>query len=548
MDKKTTDQIIVEYSKKIFGFAVKKSFSYDEAEELSGEMLKEVYLSLLQADKIANMEGYIWRICQHTYAKYVSETKRKQGVAIDGLDLAYYDKIDFGEAEEELKKLRKEIGFLSSARRKIIYSFYYQDKTIHQIAKEQNLPEGTVKWHLNKARNDLKEGFSMERKVGNLGINPIQANGFGHSGKPGTNGGPEFYLQDKLNQNIVYSVYYEPKTVEEIAEELGMTPVFLEDRINLLAENGFLVETEKKRFTTYIKFSPKNISLELGENILKQKIKVANILVEKYVPKVRAAIKDFNEVYIPDGNRELFEAAAIFYGICQKCVLPVEKDVAKYRIKTLDGGDYFVQAFTDVEISDSDFKLSLKENQVDYNCCGIMSRDSQKYPGIYSWSADTRFDNRTGAWMNNKTEDYEYIYEVLTGAISDTTANAEKFNRLYERKFLSGDGKINIMLAKTSYDDFYNMIPALDKEIVDEFADYALEQAMVVAKSYPSQMQDLVIVDFVQQFIGSQVAMMVLDLLYENGTFKSLSESEKITANLMMFTDKLPVGFMESNL
>ena len=223
MDKKTTDQIIVEYSKKIFGFAMKKSFSYDEAEELCGEMLKEVYLSLLQADEVMNMEGYVWRICQHTYAKYVSETKKKQGVAIDGMEIAYFDKVDFGElteAEEELSKLRKEIGFLSSTRRKIIYSFYYQDKSIQQIAKEQNLPEGTVKWHLNKARNELKEGFSMERKVGNLGINPIQIKGFGHSGTPGTNGGPEYYLNDKLNQNIVYSVYYEPKTVEEIAKSL----------------------------------------------------------------------------------------------------------------------------------------------------------------------------------------------------------------------------------------------------------------------------------------------------------------------------------------
>ena len=78
------------------------------------------------------------------------------------------------------------------------------------------------------------------------------------------------------------------------------------------------------------------------------------------------------------------------------------------------------------------------------------------------------------------------------------------------------------------------------KEIVDEFVDFALRQAIVVAKEYPSQLQDLVIVDFVQQFIGIQVAMMVLDKLYENGTFKPLSEDEKVTSNLLMFADRLP--------
>ena len=73
------------------------------------------------------------------------------------------------------------------------------------------LSEGTVKWHLNKARLDLKEGLKMERKIGRLGLNPITALGFGHSGNPGSNDGPEFYLGDKLNLNIVYSVYHSPK-------------------------------------------------------------------------------------------------------------------------------------------------------------------------------------------------------------------------------------------------------------------------------------------------------------------------------------------------
>lgn len=529
MDKKTADQTIVEFSKKIYGFAVKNSFSYDEAEELCGEMLKEVYVSLLQSDEIVNMEGYIWRICQHTYARYVSETKKKQGVAIDGMEIAWFDRHDFGETEENLVKLRKEIGFLTAKRRKIVYSFYYENKTIQQIATEQGLPEGTVKWHLNKARNDLKEGFSMERKVGNLGINPVKAIGFGHNGKPGAHGGPEYYLQDKLNLNIVYSVYAEPKTSDEIAEELGMTPVFLEDRINLLAANGFLVETGKKRYTTYVKFSPTKSSAEMKENIRKQKEKAAQILVEKYVQNVRDALKDFKDVYIPNGNRELFEATALFYAISQKCVLPVEKDVSKYRIKTLDGGDYFalVQLNADIE-------------ELDYACCGIMLRDSGKYPGVCSWSADSRLDARTGQWENNRTEDYEYIYEVMTGFIADTKANKEKFDRLYERHFLSKGEKVNIMVVKGNPADFDKLIPYPDKELLDQFAGFALDHAVIAAKEYPSQLQDLVIVDFMKQFIGTQVAMMVMDILYKDGTFKPLDDAEKVSANLMMFADRLP--------
>ena len=139
---------------------------------------------------------------------------------------------------------------LEKLKQKFVYSFYYEGKSIVQIAKEQGLPAGTVKWHLNKARNDLKEGFNMERKIGSLGLSPVKAIGFSHNGRPGSNGGPEYYLQDKINLNIVYSVYETPKTMEEIAEDLGMTPVFLEDKISLLVANGFLVETKGKRYTT----------------------------------------------------------------------------------------------------------------------------------------------------------------------------------------------------------------------------------------------------------------------------------------------------------
>ena len=117
-----------------------------------------------------------------------------------------------------------------------------------------NIPEGTVKWHLNKAKIDLKEGLKMERKIGNLGLNPITAVCYGHSGNPGSNHGPESYIGDKLNLNIVYSVYHTPRTKEEIAEELGVTPVFIEDNIKLLEENGFLVK-EKGKYTTYVRFS-----------------------------------------------------------------------------------------------------------------------------------------------------------------------------------------------------------------------------------------------------------------------------------------------------
>jgi DNA-directed RNA polymerase specialized sigma24 family protein len=130
MNKQAADKIITKYYSKIYGLAIKKSFSYDEAEELASDMAQEVYLSLLRTKEIVNLEGWIWRICEHTYARYVAQKKKQKGNSIDGISLEglegnlipIMDKYS-SDYEDEIAALRREIAFLSATRRRIIYSF-----------------------------------------------------------------------------------------------------------------------------------------------------------------------------------------------------------------------------------------------------------------------------------------------------------------------------------------------------------------------------------------------------------------------------------------
>lgn len=539
MEKQKADGIITEYLQKIYGFSVKKCFFYDEAEELSSMITEAVYSSLLRAKEIANIEGYIWRISENTYAKFVTSKKKQEGLALEDAEIPFFEEYSFDNDNiEELRRLRREIAFLTEKRRKIVYLFYYENKSVSFIAREMNLPEGTVKWHLNKARNELKEGFSMERKTGRLGISPVTRVGIGHNGSPVYGAAPEDIITGTLELNIVYSVYHSPKTKEEIAEELGLTLVFVEDKIDNFEKNGYLVKTSGGRYTTYVNFSPETYSLEECENTIKLQRKIAEVLTEKYVPKVREAIKDIKDVYIPSGNRELFEAAAIFYGIGNKCGISVNKDISKYYIKPAAGGEYIAFVHLNMERTDPDYKPTLEER--DYSYCGNMNRWSEKYPSVYSWSVDSRFSSRKGFYDNNPTSDYNYVYEYISGDLPDSLANSEKINRLKEREFLSEDGKINIMIVKMPSEDFFAKIPSLDEKIKAEFADTILEYASNNAKKYPPQMQELIMKDAAEGFISQAVAIMTMDILYENGTFKPLTERERITSNLLMFCDMLP--------
>ncbi len=592
MEKQKADQIITEYMQKLYGFAMKKAYSYDEAEELCAEIIKEVYISLRRAGEIVNLEGYIWRISEHTYARYVSVRKKHEGISIDGMELLFCGDYALEDREEEMKRLRREIAFLTEKRRRIIFRFYYEDAPISVIAREMGISEGTVKWHLNKARNELKEGFQMERKIGKLGLAPVTALDFSHGGNPGSNLGPESYLGDQLNLNIVYSVYWQPRTAEEIAEELGMTLVYLKERIDFLEGNGFLVKTVGGRYTTYVKFSAAEYSLEQQEQELKLQLEIAETLVKEYVPLVRRAVGETADVYIPGGNRELLDAAAIFWSVLNKCEIPIQKDLSRYIIKTTAGGRFTAAVDLECRASDPDYRWERQWPQ--YGVCGSMTRQSSKYPAIFAWSADSRHDSRTGGWQNNLCSDYEYLYEYMKGMLGAAPAedpvtasagtaagaaakeadaagaakaegsavsagvrpaadsadvcapfavnpaNAEKFARLRERKFLTADGNVNIVVVKEPQEKFFARIPALSDELKSRFANKALEFAMISAKRFPPQMQDLIIAWGVSGFIGATVAQMVADILYGNGTFKPLTENEKVTANLLMFADVLP--------
>ena len=83
MEKQKVDALIAVYLPKIYSFADKKAFSYEEAEELAAEMTAEVYRSLRKREEICSLEGYIRRICEHTALSYAA-------VCSDRKDLRLY--------------------------------------------------------------------------------------------------------------------------------------------------------------------------------------------------------------------------------------------------------------------------------------------------------------------------------------------------------------------------------------------------------------------------------------------------------------------------
>ena len=67
----------------------------------------------------------------------------------------------------------------------------------------------------------------------------------------------------------------------EIAEELGVTPVYIEDSVKELEANGFFVPQSGKRYTTYVRFNPETYSLEQQDKRLQKQMEIAKLLVSE---------------------------------------------------------------------------------------------------------------------------------------------------------------------------------------------------------------------------------------------------------------------------
>lgn len=70
----------------------------------------------------------------------------------------YKDENEYLEIKETVDKLDKELKIL-------VTLYYYQDMSIKDISQSLNIPKGTIKSRLSRARNKLKEMLSIEGGV-----------------------------------------------------------------------------------------------------------------------------------------------------------------------------------------------------------------------------------------------------------------------------------------------------------------------------------------------------------------------------------------------
>lgn len=309
--------------------------STHDAEDLSQEILLEAIVSYRKAcgkgEPPAAFYPWFWGLAQNRLRLFY-RTRKKQAVLLGETmgnlsdnEPSYFDLFDIDEAlvaEEERARLTLELSMLSRIQRECVVLYYLQSRSVKEIAACLGIPEGTVKSRLFDARKNLKKGMeepmeNNETKNKRLSYAPADLNMCGSNNIPSH----WHFLQDTMVKQILVACAYEGKTVREIAETIGVAPVYFEEKIDYLLKNRFIKETAPGTYIDDFPVVPQQADVDMQV--------AANAIHLATMPRVTAIIRDLlpearklilNEGDLSDGYLLwfLYVRAAWGMGNCMK--------------------------------------------------------------------------------------------------------------------------------------------------------------------------------------------------------------------------------------
>ncbi|MBR6535149.1 MAG: sigma-70 family RNA polymerase sigma factor [Clostridia bacterium] len=162
-----TDNYIQLYGRQLWGLCLTLCRNTCDAEDLYQEMWFRFYKNIKRLDKSGEPLPYLTKICVNIY-RNMKKRDLKNPVfdnfsSSEEKDMALSSVPS--EEKEDHSELHCAIDALPQRLRICVILFYFEDMDVQQTSKVLNIPAGTVKSRLNKARKLLKEMLKNETDI-----------------------------------------------------------------------------------------------------------------------------------------------------------------------------------------------------------------------------------------------------------------------------------------------------------------------------------------------------------------------------------------------
>jgi RNA polymerase sigma factor (sigma-70 family) len=142
------------------GLALRILRSAPDAEDVAQEAFVRAWQALPRFRGESGWGTWLYRIVARQSFDRLEQLKRSRQRESD-LDEAegLEDSSTAHDATGRARQMERLIAELAPAQRAVVTLFYYEDRSVEQVAATLGLPENTVKTHLSRARARLREGW-----------------------------------------------------------------------------------------------------------------------------------------------------------------------------------------------------------------------------------------------------------------------------------------------------------------------------------------------------------------------------------------------------
>ena len=336
-------RFIDEYMTPIFYFSLKRTNSEEKAQDLTQDIALEVIKAINDDKTIENFNAYVWRIARNCYAKWAKK-KSLQREAFDEISEDIADNGDVADnilCEEEHELLYRELALLSYEYNKIIVSYYFENKSVDEIAEMLRLPSGTIKRKLYECRQKMKEGMNMARAYGKRSFQPEQITFLQNARTQAWQKDGGRFIERITPQNILLEAYDNPCTPEDLSLALGIAMPYMEEEIRILMEGQLLV-CENGKYKTNIVI----LSKKAQDALYDLKIEMGKLLA----PLVIKAVDGIDKAKLPENQSFDDMKMSLIVLLLDNLSVKVSNPIKSiFTIKRADGGEWALMGYQNTD-------------------------------------------------------------------------------------------------------------------------------------------------------------------------------------------------------
>ncbi|MGQ9454338.1 MAG: sigma-70 family RNA polymerase sigma factor [Armatimonadota bacterium] len=176
-DTAAFDELVRRFEKRVFNCALRMTGNYNDACDVAQEAFIRAFHSIRTFRGDAKFATWIYRIVTNVYLDERKKLRSHPTLSIDDTIELDENSVtrqiedtnptpdEIVESKEKMRSLQKAINSLPDYQRIIITLYHGQHKSYEEIAQILNLPIGTVKSRLNRARLAIAEILGSEPEL-----------------------------------------------------------------------------------------------------------------------------------------------------------------------------------------------------------------------------------------------------------------------------------------------------------------------------------------------------------------------------------------------